>query len=33
MGLCKKGDKVVTIHGDKEETPDESNILKIINIE
>ena len=33
MGLCKSGHKVVTIHGTKEETPDESNILKILDIE
>jgi len=33
MGLCKPGNKVVTIHGSQEETPDESNILKILDIE
>jgi pyruvate kinase len=33
MGLCKSGNKVVTIHGTKEDTPDESNILKILDIE
>ena len=33
MGLCKQGHKVVTIHGTAEETPDESNIMKIIDIE
>lgn len=33
MGLCKTGNKVVTIHGSQEETPDESNILKILDIE
>lgn len=33
MGLCKQGNKVVTIHGSQEETPDESNILKILDIE
>lgn len=33
MGLCKQGNKVVTIHGSNEETPDESNILKILDIE
>jgi pyruvate kinase len=33
MGLCASGHKVVTIHGTKEETPDESNIMKILDIE
>jgi len=33
MGLCQSGHKVVTIHGTKEETPDESNIMKILDIE
>jgi hypothetical protein len=33
MGLCKQGHKVVTLHGNQEETPDESNILKILDIE
>jgi pyruvate kinase len=33
MGLCSSGHKVVTIHGTKEETPDESNIMKILDIE
>lgn len=33
MGLCKQGNKVVTIHGSQEETPDESNIMKILDIE
>jgi hypothetical protein len=33
LGLCKPGNKVVTIHGSQEETPDESNILKILDIE
>lgn len=33
MNLCKQGNKVVTIHGTAEETPDESNIMKIIDIE
>jgi len=33
MGLCSAGNKVVTIHGTKEETPDESNIMKILDIE
>jgi hypothetical protein len=32
MGLCKQGNKVVTLHGSQEETPDESNILKILDI-
>ncbi len=33
MGLCRQGNKVITIHGTQEETPDESNILKILDIE
>lgn len=33
MNLCKPGNKVVAIHGSQEETPDESNILKILDIE
>ena len=33
QGLCQPGHKVVTIHGTKEETPDESNIMKILDIE
>lgn len=33
MNLCKQGNKVITIHGTQEETPDESNILKILDIE
>jgi pyruvate kinase len=33
INLCKAGHKVVTIHGSNEETPDESNIMKIINIQ
>ena len=33
MGLCKQGNKVITIHGTNEESPDESNILKILDIE
>jgi len=31
-GLCKSGNKVVCLHSANEETPDESNILKIIDI-
>jgi hypothetical protein len=31
--LCKSGRKVICIHGTNEETPDESSILKIIDIE
>lgn len=33
MNLCKQGHKVITIHGTAEETPDESNIMKILDIE
>ena len=33
MHLCKPGRKVITIHGTSEETPDESTILKIIDID
>ena len=31
--LCKPGRKVISIHGTDEETPDESSILKIIDVE
>jgi pyruvate kinase len=33
MKVCKTGHKVVTIHGLNEDTPDESNIMKILNVE
>lgn len=33
MGLCSSGKKVGIIHGSKEESPDESNIMKILDIE
>jgi hypothetical protein len=33
MKLCKVGTKVAVIHGTNEETPDESNIMKILDIE
>lgn len=33
MKLTKTGSKVVVIHGTNEETPDESNIMKILDIE
>ena len=33
MGLCKEKGKVITIHGTNEDTPDESNIIKILDIE
>ena len=33
MGLTKSGSKVAVIHGTNEETPDESNIMKILTIE
>lgn len=32
-GLCKPGRKVICLHGTDEETPDESSILKIIDVE
>ena len=32
MKLAKAGDKVAVIHGTNEETPDESNIMKILDI-
>mmetsp|Transcript_31448 Transcript_31448/g.48103 ORF Transcript_31448/g.48103 Transcript_31448/m.48103 type:complete len:461 (-) Transcript_31448:36-1418(-) len=32
MKLCKSGDKTAIIHGTNEETPDESNIMKILDI-
>lgn len=32
MGLCKENGKVITIHGTNEDTPDESNIIKILDI-
>ena len=31
--LCKPGHKVISIHGTDEETPDESSVLKIIDVE
>jgi len=31
--LCKPGRKVISIHGTDEETPDESSVLKIIDVE
>ncbi len=33
MKLCKIGSKIAVIHGTNEETPDESNIMKILDIE
>lgn len=33
MKLIKAGAKVAVIHGTNEETPDESNIMKILDIE
>lgn len=32
MKLCKTGNKVAVIHGTNEETPDESNIMKILDV-
>ena len=33
MELVKSGDKSAVIHGTNEDTPDESNIMKILDIE
>lgn len=33
MGLCKSGNKVIIIHGTQEESPDESNVMEILDIE
>lgn len=33
LGLCKTGHKAITIHGTQEESPDESNVMEIIDIE
>ena len=33
MNLCQAGNKVAVIHGTNEETHDESNIFKILDIE
>ena len=33
MGLCELGNKVIVIHGTDEETPEETNIMKIITVE
>ena len=33
MGLCKSGNKAITIHGTHEEGPDESNVMEILDIE
>ena len=30
---CKSGNKVITIHGVNEDSPDESNVMKILNVE
>lgn len=32
MKLCKTGLKVAVIHGTQEESPDESNIMKILDV-
>lgn len=31
MKLCKTGSKVAVIHGTNEDTPDESNVMKILD--
>jgi hypothetical protein len=33
MKLAKSGTKIAVIHGTKEDTPDESNQMKILDIE
>jgi len=33
MGLAKPGSKIAVIHGTQEDTPDESNQMKILDIE
>ena len=33
MKYVKSGNKVITIHGVAEDTPDESNVMKIMNVE
>jgi pyruvate kinase len=33
LGLCKSGNKAITIHGTQEESPDESNVMEIMDIE
>lgn len=32
LKLCKAGSKVAIIHGTNEDTPDESNIMKIVDV-
>ena len=32
LKLCKPGDKIAAIYGTQEETPDESNIFKILEV-
>jgi hypothetical protein len=31
--MCKVGNKVVTVHGTNEDAGDETNIMKILNVE
>ena len=33
LGLCESGHKAITIHGTQEESPDESNVMEIMDIE
>lgn len=33
LGLCEVGHKVITIHGSNEESPEESNIMEIVDVE
>ncbi len=33
MGLCEVGHKVIAIHGSNEESPEESNIMEVIQVE
>lgn len=33
QGLCDVGHKVIAIHGSKEESPEESNIMEVLVVE
>lgn len=33
LKMCKVGNKVVTVHGTNEDAGDETNIMKILNVE
>jgi len=32
-GLCKSGNKIICIQANNEETPDESSVMKVIDIQ